>query len=160
MTANAMAAYAWDGGGAGGWDAAAATDATENVNKEDAHERNQAPHSKRFNEWTELQSQLHLSHAKRRDLLRAMALKLSQGNGVGANNLSLGCICTNKAVLRPPVRAFGGPDRRATSVGDLGCQYTEDHVAAAMADTSALWETHDGLMFHRVNADFAAGMTE
>ena len=88
----------------------------------------------------ELQSQLYLYHA----------LKLSQGNGVDANILLIGCICTREAVLPPPVRAFGGPGGRATSVGDRGCQYTEGHVAAATAEVPALWETHDGPMFHRV----------
>ena len=123
-------------------------DAVEDIDGAGERERNQAAHTKRFNEWVELQKQFHLSHAQRRDLLRAMALKLPRGNGVNANNILIGCISTHETVLRPPVRASGGPGGRATSVCDRGCQYTEDHVSAAMAEVSMLWETHGGHMFY------------
>ena len=73
-----MAAAAWGGVGGGGWGAAAPVDAAEDADEaEKERERDLEAINKRFNEWAQLQMQIHLSHAQRRDLLRAMALKLS-----------------------------------------------------------------------------------
>ena len=88
----------------GGWDAVAAAEADEGTDEEEEErERELEANNKRFEECVELQMQIHLSHAERCNLLRATALQLSQGNGVGANNLVLCCICGSEPVLRPPV---------------------------------------------------------
>ena len=151
------------GGGDGAWPVAAvasprvaAPTPVENTDEVEELELEKI-NNQRMDEWVRLQSRIHLSTDERRAFLRAMALQFTQGNGVDANNLLLGCISNSEPVLRASVRAFGNVGGRITSAYDTGCQYGGNHLTLAMSEVARAWDIHNGHIFARVRSEFVNG---
>ena len=115
-----MAAGGWNGqaagwvAGGGAWPAGAAAAPwvaaavqVENTDEVEELELEQKANNQRMDEWVRPQSQIHLSTDERCDLLPAMALQFTQGNGMDTNDLLLGCIINSEPVPRLSVRPFG-----------------------------------------------------